>query len=70
MSSRRKDAIKVKIKAKVPKLNKITNEFLEELENPKYLDIESDLLEILEQIERNETMCELITAQKTAIQNY
>lgn len=47
MASRRKENIKIKITAKVPKLNKLTNEFIQELEDDKYLSIDSDMTEIL-----------------------
>lgn len=48
MASRRKDNIKVKIKKKVPKLNLVTDGFIEELEDEKYLDINTEMNEILE----------------------
>lgn len=70
MASRRKDNVKMKITAKVPKLNVLTNDFIEELQEAKYLDIETDMAEILEQINKNEILCRLISDKKTAIQNY
>jgi hypothetical protein len=51
---KRKDMVKNRIKKKVPKLNQITDNFIEELEDPRYLDITSDLDEMLLQIDRNE----------------
>jgi hypothetical protein len=57
MASRRKDSVKFKIKKKVPKLNKITNEFIAELEDIKYLDINSEMSEILIQIDKNVIVC-------------
>jgi hypothetical protein len=43
MADRRKQQIKERISLKVPKLNQVTKEFLEELEDLKYLDIASNM---------------------------
>ena len=46
-ANQKKENVKTRISSKVPKLNKITNDFIVELEDPKYLDIDSDLVEML-----------------------
>ena len=60
----------MRISTKVPKLNKTTDAFIEELEDPKYLDIQSDVVAILEQIEQNEKICDKITTKRDNIQKY
>jgi hypothetical protein len=50
MASRRKDNIKIKVLSKVPKLNKIIYNFIEELQDLCYLDIKSNPKEMLQKI--------------------
>ena len=69
-SSQKKESIKIRITTKVPKLNKVTDEFIEELQDPKYLDIKSDIDEILIQIDENDELCKKITQKRVDIQQY
>jgi hypothetical protein len=48
LTSNRKDNIKQLVKAKVPKLNELTAQFMEELSRPDYLNVETDTTSILE----------------------
>jgi ABC-type uncharacterized transport system substrate-binding protein len=70
MASRRKDNIKIKVLSKVPKLNKIINDFIEELQDPCYLDIKSNTHEILKKIAKNEEICQTIIHKKNSILIY
>ena len=49
-----KNDIKEKIMAKMPKLNESTQEFLNELDNEKYLDIESEIKTMIAIVDAND----------------
>lgn len=67
MASQRKDQIKRLITAKVPKLNALTTEFLEELAQEYYLDELTDMDFILLKVEENEALCAKICDKKNRI---
>ena len=53
-ADKRKNDIKEKIMAKMPKLNESTQEFLNELDNEKYLDIESEIKTMIAIVDAND----------------
>ena len=57
MADRRKLQIKEKITLKVPKLKQMTQNFLAELDDQKYLDITSNMQANLIDIAKNEEIC-------------
>ncbi len=69
-TDRNKDSIKKQVQKKVPKLNFITEQFLEELDQEKYLDIQSDMSEVLKQVSHNDEVCAKLLEKKAAIQEF
>ena len=53
-SDRNKEAVKRRIQKKVPKLMKRVNDFVERMEDPKFLDIKSPIYDILREIDQLE----------------
>lgn len=53
-ADKRKNDIKEKIMAKIPKINEQTLEFIAELENQKYLDIESEIKTMIAIVDAND----------------
>ena len=53
-ADKRKKDIKEKIMAKMPKPNESTQEFLNELDNEKYLDIESEIKTMIAIVDAND----------------
>ena len=70
MASQRKEEVKRLIKAKVPKLNAVTTEFLEELSQEYYLDENTEMDFILPKVEENKALCAKICDKKNRIQLY
>ena len=67
MADRRKNQIKEKITLKVPKLNQMTQTFLNELDDQKYLDITSNMQSNLIEIAKNDEICKQIKTKKDRI---
>jgi hypothetical protein len=60
----------IKIKKKIPKLDTMTAEMLNELSDPKYLDIESNIHLINDQNQFNEKKTQQLLKKKSSIQEY
>ena len=60
----------IKIKKKIPKLDTMTAEMLNELSDPKYLDIESNIHLINDQNQFNEQKTQQLLKKKSSIQEY
>ena len=62
--------MKKKIAKKVPKLVAATTKFSEEINKPEYLDENSNIEVMIEQIERNEIECSSLVKKMKDVRDY
>jgi len=66
-ADKRKEAMRNKIANKIPKLKARVDKFMENILNEKFLDIKSNIYEILKEIDILETECEYLVDKSKKI---